>query len=161
MSPRKSTKHLKLYPNLHVVLMCLFFLQRRSIDCIQYLKSGPPISLRTSNIHSALKLTLKRFTLSLKVHKAPWDRLVLEGVLILTAGPAQVYLGHAFQTTGFSCKEQRQSLSFHAVGKKTGWGAEWSGCATEMGIGALGVSLGCFYFLVWCSFHYNLLCKMP
>lgn len=87
--------------------------------------TGTPIRLRTSNIHSAMNLFLKLFTFSLKSHKVPQEGLVLMGVLTLTVVPAQVYLGRGVQSTGFSCKEQRHSLSFQVVDKKMGLGTEW------------------------------------
>lgn len=64
-------------------LLCLLFLGRRSVDCIQYLNSGSPINLRASNIHSVIHLTLKGFTLSLTIHKVPRGGVVLEGALTL------------------------------------------------------------------------------
>lgn len=92
---------------------------------VPFSSTWTPIRLRTPNIYSAMSLILKWFTFSLETHKVPWDGLVLLGVLTLTVVPAQVYLGHGFQPTGFSCKEQRQSLSFQVVDQEMGLGKEW------------------------------------
>lgn len=91
-----------------------------------------------------MNLFLKWFTFSLKSHKVPQEGLVLMGVLTLTVVPAQVYLGRGVQSTGFSCKEQRHSLSFQVVDKKMGLGTEWLrmchwGCQWEPWESVMGV----------------------
>lgn len=157
-------KHLKLYPALLVCAYVPFFFSRgrRSIDCIQYLNSGSPIRLRTSNIHSAINMTLKWFTLSLKTHKAPWDGLLFVSVLILTVVLPEVHWGHSFQPTHCSGMHPSHPRITHK-GKDCPF-KPWirkCRCRMRQSLKALGDRQVCFDFLVWCSFHCSQLCRMP